>query len=155
MDREAWRAAVHGVTKSRTRLSDWTESLKSWLTTCSLPSTQTKSTLSLLLVMRCLIIFFRLPRWYSSKESICQCRRCKRHGFSPWVGKIPPEKGMATLSSILAWKVPWTVESGGLQSMGSEGGRHDWVTEHTHGWFTCYVNFCHRAKWFSCIYIFF
>ena len=26
MDREAWHAAVHGVTKSRTRLSDWTES---------------------------------------------------------------------------------------------------------------------------------
>ena len=25
MDREAWRAAVHGVTKSRTQLSDWTE----------------------------------------------------------------------------------------------------------------------------------
>ena len=25
MDREAWRAAVHGVTKSRTRMSDWTE----------------------------------------------------------------------------------------------------------------------------------
>ena len=25
MDREAWRAAVHGVTKGRTRLSDWTE----------------------------------------------------------------------------------------------------------------------------------
>ena len=25
MDREAWRAAVHGVTKSQTRLSDWTE----------------------------------------------------------------------------------------------------------------------------------
>ena len=25
MDREAWRAAIHGITKSRTRLSDWTE----------------------------------------------------------------------------------------------------------------------------------
>ena len=25
MDREAWRAAIHGVAKSRTRLSDWTE----------------------------------------------------------------------------------------------------------------------------------
>ena len=30
MDREAWRAAIHGVTKSRTRLSDWTE-LKEYL----------------------------------------------------------------------------------------------------------------------------
>ena len=31
------------------------------------------------------------------------------------------EKEMATHSSILAWKIPWTVEPGGLQSMGSEG----------------------------------
>ena len=30
-----------------------------------------------------------LPRWLSGKESACQCRRCKRHGFDPWVGKIP------------------------------------------------------------------
>ena len=30
----------------------------------------------------------RLPRWPSGKESICQCQRCKRHGFDPWVGKI-------------------------------------------------------------------
>ena len=31
----------------------------------------------------------RLPRWLSGKESACQCRRCKRHGFDPWVAKIP------------------------------------------------------------------
>ena len=31
MDREAWRAVVHGVTKSRTRLSDWTELERCWL----------------------------------------------------------------------------------------------------------------------------
>ena len=36
----------------------------------------------------------------------------------PWVGKIPPEKEMATHSSILAWEIPWTEEPGGLQSMG-------------------------------------
>ena len=30
----------------------------------------------------------------------------------------PLEKGMATHTSILAWKIPWTKESGGLQSMG-------------------------------------
>ena len=30
-----------------------------------------------------------LPRWLSGKESACQCRRCKKHGFNPWVGKVP------------------------------------------------------------------
>ena len=32
----------------------------------------------------------------------------------------PLEKGMATYSSILAWRIPWTEETGGLQSMGSQ-----------------------------------
>ena len=32
--------------------------------------------------------------------------------------KDPPEKGMATYSSILAWRIPWTEEPGGLQSTG-------------------------------------
>ena len=36
---------------------------------------------------------------------------------------------MATCSSILAWKIPWTEEPGGLQSMGSQRDRHDLVTE--------------------------
>ena len=35
-------------------------------------------------------------------------------------GKDPLEKGMATHSSILAWRVPWTEEPGGLQSMRSK-----------------------------------
>jgi len=33
-------------------------------------------------------------------------------------GEGPLEKGMATHSSILAWRIPWTEEPGGLQSMG-------------------------------------
>jgi len=37
----------------------------------------------------------------------------------------PLEKGMATHSSILAWKIPWTEEPGGLQSMGSHRIGHD------------------------------
>ena len=37
----------------------------------------------------------------------------------------PLEKGMVTHSSILAWKVPQTEESGGLQSVGSQRVRHD------------------------------
>ena len=34
--------------------------------------------------------------------------------------KDPPDKGMTTHSSILAWRIPWTEEPGGLQSMGSQ-----------------------------------
>ena len=37
----------------------------------------------------------------------------------------PLDKGMATHSSILAWRVPWTEEPGGLQSMGSQRVGHD------------------------------
>ena len=40
----------------------------------------------------------------------------------------PTEKGLATYSSILAWKIPWTEEPGGLQSMGSQRVGHDWGT---------------------------
>ena len=37
----------------------------------------------------------------------------------------PLEEGMATHSSILAWRIPWTQEPGGLQSMGSQRVGHD------------------------------
>ena len=37
-------------------------------------------------------------------------------GFNPRVRKIPLEKEMATCSSILAWEIPWTEESGRLYS---------------------------------------
>ena len=39
---------------------------------------------------------------------------------------------MAAHSSILAWTIPWTEESGRLQSMGLQRVRHGWATEHAH-----------------------
>ena len=52
-----------------------------------------------------------------------------------WVQSLgwedPLEEGMATHSSILAWKTPWTEEPGGLWYMGSQRVRHDWATKHT------------------------
>ena len=52
-----------------------------------------------------------------------------------WVWSLgqedPLEKETAAHSSILAWKIPWTEEPGGLQSMGLQAVRHSWVTEHT------------------------
>ena len=46
-----------------------------------------------------------------------------------WVQSLgqedPLEEGMATHSSILAWRIPWTEEPGGLQSIGSHRVGHD------------------------------
>ena len=46
-----------------------------------------------------------------------------------WVRSLsqgdPLEEGMATHSSILAWRIPWTEEPGGLQSIGSHRVGHD------------------------------
>ena len=82
-DREAWGAAVHGVTKIQTRLSDWT----------------TKAT--------------------SGEESACRGEMQEM-----WVQSLgwedPLQYEMATCSSILVWKTPWTEEPGRLQSMGSQ-----------------------------------
>ena len=40
-------------------------------------------------------------------------------------GEDPQEEEMATHSSILAWRIPWTEEPGGLQSMGSQRVGHN------------------------------
>ena len=55
-----------------------------------------------------------------------------KHLPAMWETQVQPlgwedllEKEMATHSSILAWKIPWTGEPGGLQSMGSQRVRHD------------------------------
>ena len=57
------------------------------------------------------------PGGPGGKESTCQCRRRKRDGWS--LGQENPlEEGMATHSSILGWRIPWTEEPPRLQSMG-------------------------------------
>ena len=50
------------------------------------------------------------------------------------------EKEMATHFSILAWRIPWTEEPHGLQSMGSQRVRHDWVT-HFHFHTACHTGY--------------
>ena len=43
----------------------------------------------------------------------------------------PLEEGIATYSSILAWRIPWIEEPGGLQSMGLQRVKHDWTLMHS------------------------
>ena len=64
------------------------------------------------------------PDGASGKELTCQCRSPKSRRFNPWWETL--EEEMATHSSILAWRIPWTEEPGGLQSMGSQRVGHDW-----------------------------
>ena len=51
--------------------------------------------------------------------------------WETWVQSLgwedPLVKGMGP-TPVLVWRIPWTEESGGLQSMGSQRGRHDWAT---------------------------
>ena len=56
------------------------------------------------------------PGRSDSKESACNAG----DQVSSLGWEDPLEKGMATHSSILAWRIPWTEESSGLQSMGSQ-----------------------------------
>ena len=60
------------------------------------------------------------PGGTSGKESDCQCRKRKRHGFDPWFRKIPWRRAGQVHCRTLAWS-PWTEEPGGLQSLGSQG----------------------------------
>jgi len=56
------------------------------------------------------------PGGSDSQESACNAGDL---GLIPGLGRAPGlEKRMATHSSILAWRIPWTEEAGWLQSMG-------------------------------------
>ena len=75
------------------------------------------------------ISFFFIAKYYfivsfpvgtSGKQIARQCRRHLRYRVQFLGQEDPLEEGMETHSSILAWKIPWTVEPGELQSIGSQ-----------------------------------
>ena len=66
------------------------------------------------------------------------CLQCRIPGFNPWVGKIPWRR-IAT-RSVLAWRIPWTEEPGGLQSRGLQRVGHAWATKTSHQACWCWVS---------------
>ena len=96
MDKEAGHAAVHGVAKSWTRLSDWNE--LNWTDSWAIVTSCTETSLS------------KYPCTYANSLTL----------------RLLTEKAMATHSSTLAWKIPWMEKPGRLQSMGSLRVGHDW-----------------------------
>ena len=70
-----------------------------------------------------------------SSESVAQRLKCLPAMRETWVQSLgredPLEKEMATHSSIPAWRILWTEEPSGLQSMGSQRVWYDWATSLT------------------------
>ena len=121
MDREAWRAAIHGVVKSRTRLSDWTE--LNWTQYCKAIILQLKINVkekkSTELNLSFEIIHNPVDKSYVSRASlVAQMVRSLLAIQETWVWSLGREdalkKEMVTHSSILAWRIPWTEEPGKL-----------------------------------------
>ena len=139
MDRGAWWATVHGVEKSQTRLSMCVRA-------CTHTHTHTHTRrLNLFLPnsWRCKFTSFlegkcplhiQIDKKFSSHVYQVRLTSFKK---TLWVHvlfqirmiidtyTISLERAMAPHSSTLAWKIPWTEETGRLQSMGSLGVRHD------------------------------
>ena len=66
-----------------------------------------------------------LPWWLSGKEYPLTVQETQETPVRSLGWEDPLEEGMATHSSILAWKIPWREETGKLQSIGLQRVRHD------------------------------
>ena len=147
MDRGAWWAAVHGVTKSQTRLGDFTftfNALEKEMATHSsvlawrVPGTGEPRGLPSMGSHRAGHDWSDLaaaatgneglPRWPSGKESACQCKRHKRCWFDPWVGKIAWRRKWQPTPVLLPGK------SQGQRSLAAtvQGVTQSWTRQRTH-----------------------
>ena len=133
-DREAWHAAVHGVAKSWTWLGNWTT-----IFFFVVSATIIKKNFFLvmdnfwsLLNLFQYCFFFMFCFFAPGPSLVAQMVKNLHVMWETWVPFLgwedSLEKGMATHSSILAWKIPWTEEPGRLQSMGWQRVGHNWAT---------------------------
>ena len=144
MDREAWHAAVHGVAKSWTWLSDWTELNVDIIHILSLFITE--SLFPLWVFLKCGFYFMgyscfwrrdRLPTPVFLGFLVTQMVRNSPTTRETWVPSLgwedPLEESMATLSSILAWRICMDRDP-----YSPRGCKESDTTEHctAHNWFT-------------------
>ena len=111
------------------------------LTTSNLLSVSTNFELSFISHVYEMIQGF--PGGVSGKEPACQCRRCGRRRFDPWVGKIPWGRAWQPTPVSFPGESQGQ-EPGRLQSIGSQRVGHDWSNvAHTPTWdktnLSCYV----------------
>ena len=71
-----------------------------------------------------LFCFILIPQWLQLVKNLSVIQKTRVLSLDR---EDPLEKGMTTYSSILTWRIPWTEEPSGLQYMGLQRVRHDWV----------------------------
>ena len=81
--------------------------------------------------LQCCVNFCCTAKWFSY-QTVKNLPAMQKTLVWSLVQKDPLEKGMATYSSILAWRIPRTKELGRLQSAGLPRVRHDWMTLNFH-----------------------
>ena len=156
MDGGVWLAAVHGVAKSRTWLSDFTftfhfHTLEKEMATHSsviawrIPGTGESGGLLSMGLHRVghdwsdSAAYFIYPVVAQTVKCLPAVRETQVRSLG-W--EDPLEKEMPTHSRTLAWKIPWTEEPGRLQSMGSQRVGHNWATSLSLLYFVCVVKIC-------------
>ena len=129
MDGGAWWAAVLGVTKSQTWLSNFTFTFhfhaleRDMATHSSVVAWRIPGTGELVgllsmgshrvghnwsdLAAAAADVSFELPKWFSGKESTCQCRRHRKCGLNPWVRKIPWSRKWQPAPVVWPGKFHW------------------------------------------------
>ena len=76
----------------------------------------------------CLVLYLWLQGFPGGSDSKESAFNVEDPALIPEFQEDPLEKGVVTHSSVFAWRIPWTEEPGGLQSMGSQRVGYDWVT---------------------------
>ena len=136
MDRGAWWAVVHRFSKSQTQLKWLGTHREKLLPILAFAWTTSES-------------LYHLSYSYKLMNSlVTQMVKNMPAVWETWVWSLGQEdslkKGMATHSSILAWRIPWTEEPGGPLSMGSQRVGYDWVTT-----VSLSMNGHEKAEWVS------
>ena len=104
----------------------------SWLDYSSWGLEESNMTEWLMVLLHCPLGF---PSGSVVKRICLQCRRCRRHCFNPWVGKITWRRAWKPTPVFLPWRIQWKEEPGVLQSIESHRIGHDWANwacMHTH-----------------------
>ena len=102
---------VHGIAKSQTQLSDFHKCNEELLALTMHPR--------------------GLARWLSRWKNLPAVQKSQETWVRSLDEEDPLEEEMAPHSSYLAWRIPWTEEPGGLQSIGLQRVRQDWAIKHT------------------------